>query len=88
MKSPEGWKLIESQYRIVSEKDDTIASFAYGDHKTSLANAKLATLSPELLKSLESMVDVFERFAEEAQYKSGLFMVKQLIKKAKGEDQP
>jgi hypothetical protein len=46
------WKLIEEQYKLVSEQDDTIASFAYGNHETSLANAKLAVNAPELLEAL------------------------------------
>jgi hypothetical protein len=77
------WKTIDEQYKIVSENDDTIASFAYGKHDTSISNLKLASLSPDLLEELEKLVKVFEPFAKEAQYVSGLFMTKELIKKAK-----
>lgn len=83
MKTNGKWNIIEEQYKIVSENDDTIATFAFGKHETSISNLKLASLSPELLEELEKLVQVFEPFAKEAQYVSGLFMTKELIKKAK-----
>ena len=81
----EKWKLIEEQYKIVSENDETVASFAYGEHNKSIANLKLASSAPELLEELEKMVKVFEPFAKEAQYVSGIFMAKELIKKINNE---
>jgi DNA-binding phage protein len=40
------------------------------------------TAAPELLEALIGMVKAFEEYAEQAQYRSGIFMAKEAIKKA------
>ena len=57
MKHTKGkWNVIPEQLRIVDESDSTIASFCYGNVDKSLANAKLAAESPQLLSKLEYTV--------------------------------
>ena len=41
-----------------------------------------------LLEELKKMIKVFEPFAKEAQYVSGIFMAKTLVEKVEKEDEP
>ena len=46
------WIIRQEQLRLTSEKDDTIASFCYGDFHKSTANIKLAAAAPDMIEAL------------------------------------
>lgn len=48
------WALIPEQFKLVSEQDDTIASFCFGGNMDeALANAQLASAAPDLLAACQ-----------------------------------
>lgn len=54
----------------------------FGNSTETIANAQLIASAPELLDHLNKMIEVFEVYAKDAQFVSGVFMAKQAIIKA------
>jgi hypothetical protein len=61
--------------------DGSISMVNFGNEEEK-ANTHLIAAAPELLEQLQNMINAFEEYAEMAQYKSGLFMAKEAIRKA------
>ncbi len=63
-----------------------IAKASGATYEEAKANAKLIAAAPELFETLKLMINTFEPFAKEAQFVSGIFMAKQVIKKAEANE--